>query len=59
MILSHVFTAKNKEDNNETKVNLFPFLNGCAIIRELHVYGNMTKVNNEHFHIQHMGLGKN
>ena len=49
---------KGKEDNNETKVNLFPFLNGCAIIRELHVYGNMTKVNNDHFHIQHMGLGK-
>jgi ELP3 family radical SAM enzyme/protein acetyltransferase len=49
---------KNKEDNIVKKVNMFPFLNKCAMIRELHVYGNMTKVNNENFHIQHMGLGK-
>ena len=49
---------KGKEDNIEKKINLFPFLNGCAIIRELHVYGNMTKVDNDNFHIQHMGLGK-
>jgi ELP3 family radical SAM enzyme/protein acetyltransferase len=49
---------KGVKDNKETKVNLFPFLNGCAMIRELHVYGNMTKVHNENFHIQHMGLGK-
>lgn len=49
---------KGREDNFEEMVNLFPFLNDCAMIRELHVYGNMTKVNNEHFHIQHMGLGK-
>lgn len=49
---------KNKEDNIEKEINIFPFLNNCAIIRELHVYGNMTKVNNENFHIQHMGIGK-
>ena len=49
---------KGKEDNIEKKINIFPFLNGCAMIRELHVYGNMTKVNNNNFHIQHMGLGK-
>ena len=49
---------KFKSDKYSKKVNIFPFLNNCAIIRELHVYGNMTRVNNEHFHIQHMGLGK-
>jgi len=49
---------KGKEDNIEKKINIFPFLNGCAMIRELHVYGNMTRVDNDNFHIQHMGLGK-
>tara|TARA_Y100000591_G_scaffold324029_1_gene342789 strand:- start:14701 stop:16596 length:1896 start_codon:yes stop_codon:yes gene_type:complete len=49
---------KDNEDKNQKKINVFPFLNGCAIIRELHVYGNMTKVHDENFHIQHMGLGK-
>ena len=28
------------------------------MIRELHVYGNMTKVNQEKQHTQHRGLGK-
>jgi len=48
-----------KEDNVEKHINLFPELNGVAIIRELHVYGNMnavkTNINNTS---QHMGFGK-
>lgn len=49
-----------KEDNNETKVNLFPYLNGHAMIRELHVYGNMNPVeyNTKTTKTQHLGFGK-
>lgn len=38
-------------------LNVFPELNDCAMIRELHVYGKMNKVHNEDNHIQHLGLG--
>ena len=48
-----------KEDNEEKYINVFPELNGVAMIRELHVYGNMnavsTKLNNTS---QHNGFGK-
>jgi histone acetyltransferase (RNA polymerase elongator complex component) len=54
------------KDNTNTNINLFPFLNDVAMIRELHVYGNMTPVNknktkskiinNQH---QHRGFGRN
>lgn len=40
-------------------VNLFPFLNDMAMIRELHVYGVMTPHNDNHNnHHQHKGFGK-
>jgi len=49
----------NKEDNTERYINLYPELNNVAMIRELHVYGNMnavkTKMNNTS---QHMGFGR-
>ena len=35
-----------------------PELNNCSIIRELHVYGKTTIVNNKSNGIQHLGLGK-
>ena len=49
---------KTKFDKIENKINVFPFLNDHAIIRELHVYGNMTTVNKSGNHTQHRGLGK-
>jgi ELP3 family radical SAM enzyme/protein acetyltransferase len=49
---------KGYGDNIETNMNIFPFLNNCAMIRELHVYGSMTKVKGDNFHTQHKGLGK-
>jgi ELP3 family radical SAM enzyme/protein acetyltransferase len=42
----------------EREVNIMPWLNNCAMIRELHVYGNMTRVDTENNHTQHQGLGK-
>ena len=39
-------------------VNIFPFLNNCAMVRELHVYGNMTPVNKDGKNTQHRGFGK-
>ena len=49
---------KYYDDNIATNINVFPFLNKCAMIRELHVYGNMTNVNKSANHTQHRGLGK-
>lgn len=52
-------------DHDRTKpinedINLFPELNNVAMVRELHVYGNMTPVNNnnENNFVQHRGFGK-
>lgn len=43
----------------EQEVNVFPYLNGCALVRELHVYGNMTPVDNDsNIKVQHRGFGK-
>ena len=48
-------------------INLFPFLNNVAIVRELHVYGNMTphkskkndsQANSPRESYQHRGFGK-
>ncbi len=40
-------------------INLFPYLNDCAMVRELHVYGNMTPINNNNINnVQHRGFGK-
>lgn len=49
---------KTKFDNEEKKINLFPFLNSSALIRELHVYGNMNPVSKQFNKIQHLGIGK-
>ena len=51
---------KIPEDNNEVNVNLFPKLNNVAMIRELHVYGNMNPVDmdNTKATTQHRGFGK-
>ncbi len=48
------------ELSQEYKVNLFPFLNDYAMIRELHVYGKMTSINPEQLNnnVQHRGYGK-
>ena len=40
--------------------NIFPELKGCALIRELHVYGQMIPVENNNVNkvAQHAGFGK-
>jgi len=49
---------ETKEDRTEIDVNLFPDLNNTALIRELHVYGNMNPVSSNLNNIQHKGVGK-
>ncbi len=44
--------------NSNKDINLFPFLNNVAIVRELHVYGNMTPHKTQGEHYQHRGFGK-
>ncbi len=45
--------------STEQEVNVFSYLNECAIVRELHVYGNMTPVDKErNMTAQHRGFGK-
>ena len=46
--------------NNKVKSNnpYLPELFNCAIIRELHVYGNKTVVGSKTKGVQHLGLGK-
>lgn len=45
------------QNNIVQKVNVYSDLNGFAMIRELHVYGNMTPVNENGKSIQHNGFG--
>ena len=49
-------------NSNDIDINLFPYLNNVAMIRELHVYGNMTPVNKQNNkiinHHQHRGFGR-
>ena len=47
-----------KEDNCEETINLFPTINNTAMIRELHVYGNMNPVDKHIAKTQHRGFGK-
>lgn len=47
-----------KEDNEEQTINLFPSINNMAMIRELHVYGNMNPVDKHLAKTQHRGFGK-
>lgn len=42
--------------NSKDVKDQFPELNGCALIRELHVYGQTTSKDKKH--IQHQGIGK-
>ena len=49
---------KTREDKIPKLINLFPNLNGYAMIRELHVYGNMNPVDSKLPHTQHRGFGK-
>jgi ELP3 family radical SAM enzyme/protein acetyltransferase len=50
--------------NNNEDINLFPYLNNMAMIRELHVYGVMTPLNKKNNNKtqdvshQHKGFGK-
>lgn len=39
-------------------IHIFPELEGCALIRELHVYGKLQPVGNKTNHVQHSGLGR-
>jgi ELP3 family radical SAM enzyme/protein acetyltransferase len=39
-------------------LHIFPELEGCALIRELHVYGALQRVGTKGSHVQHIGLGK-
>ncbi len=60
-------TKKNQNQNQnqiEKKINAVPYLNNCALIRELHVYGRINRVtengskirdNND---VQHRGFGR-
>lgn len=44
--------------NNDDK-EILPVLKGCALIRELHVYSNLSTVgNNSNLSLQHKGYGK-
>jgi ELP3 family radical SAM enzyme/protein acetyltransferase len=48
-------SIKNK---NIERINLYPYLNGLAMVRELHVYGDMVPVSDPNMVIQHRGFGK-
>jgi ELP3 family radical SAM enzyme/protein acetyltransferase len=39
-------------------IHIFPELEGCGLIRELHVYGKLHSVGQESTHVQHKGLGR-
>lgn len=39
-------------------VHIFPELEGCALIRELHVYGQLQPVGAHSSHVQHKGMGR-
>jgi len=43
---------------DDAKNKVFEELNGCALIRELHVYGKLNNANTKGNHVQHQGLGK-
>jgi histone acetyltransferase (RNA polymerase elongator complex component) len=43
---------------NNQPIHIFPELEGCALIRELHVYGKLQSVGKITNHVQHSGLGK-
>ena len=46
--------------NNSSQQNIFPELDNASLVRELHVYGKMTPVDQDQeiSQTQHLGLGK-
>ena len=53
------FIRLRLNNGNENKETQQPILNGCALIRELHVYSNLNDVgNNIDNSYQHKGYGK-
>jgi ELP3 family radical SAM enzyme/protein acetyltransferase len=55
-------TSINIDNSKSIDINLFPYLNNVAMVRELHVYGNMTPINKQNKivqnHHQHRGFGR-
>jgi histone acetyltransferase (RNA polymerase elongator complex component) len=47
-----------KGPNIMEKINLYSNMNHMAMIRELHVYGDMTPVSEDGIAVQHRGFGK-
>lgn len=43
---------------DDGKDKVFKELDGAALIRELHVYGDLSKVGNKGSHVQHKGIGQ-
>lgn len=42
---------------DDAKNKVFPELNGAALVRELHVYSQLTNVGQKGGHVQHRGIG--
>ena len=51
-------TIRRKHTDKSLKMNLFETLNNSAMIRELHVYGIMDRVDEYSNKVQHRGFGK-
>jgi ELP3 family radical SAM enzyme/protein acetyltransferase len=50
-----------EDKNTKTHINTLSMLNGCAFIRELHVYGRVNRVNDKSRNgndVQHRGFGR-
>lgn len=43
---------------HDQPLHIFPELEGCAMIRELHVYGQLQPVGAHSSHVQHKGMGR-
>lgn len=43
---------------DDARDKVFDELNGCALIRELHVYGKLQNTDTKGRHVQHQGLGR-
>jgi histone acetyltransferase (RNA polymerase elongator complex component) len=43
---------------DDARDKAFPELNGCGLIRECHVYGDLSKVGTQGKHVQHRGVGR-
>lgn len=45
-------------DEAATKAHFLPVLNGCAIVRELHTYGEVVRLHERGGKVQHQGWGR-